>query len=144
MEPFFTHFPEIGLFEISDVKRFFLHEGHYMYALRAQRGGPTPDHSVRFHPLTSFSSAQKPWWGPSCRRPRGCRGSGTPSYFLGRGPAPRALCLCLPHGNSASKLVFIDWIPKLLVNRGRFHLTLWPPYCVVSFKADHTVVRAAF
>jgi hypothetical protein len=29
MQPFFTHFSEIGLSEISDVKRFFLHEAHY-------------------------------------------------------------------------------------------------------------------
>ena len=115
MQPFFTHFSEIGLSEISDVKRFFLHEAHYEVRTGPEEGLP-PDHSVRFHPLTSFSSAPKPRWG-AWGRPRGGRGSGAGSNVLARTRSPRALRLRLPHGNSASKLVFIDWTPKPLVNR---------------------------
>ncbi len=48
MQPFFTHFSEIGLSEISDVKRFFLHEAHYEVRTGPEEGLP---------PLTTVSGS---------------------------------------------------------------------------------------
>ena len=116
MEPFFTHFTEIGLFEISDVKRFFLHEAHYEVRTGPEEGLP---------PLTTVSNRATGFHSRVVKNPGGVPGGGREGVggvargrTFWRAPVPRAHSACAGlDANSASKLVFIDWTPKPLVNR---------------------------
>ena len=116
MEPFFTHFSEIGLSEISDVKRFFLHEAHYEVRTGPEEGLP---------PLTTVSNRPTGFHSRPVKNPGGVPGGGREGVggvargrTFWRAPVPRAHSACAGlDANSASKLVFIDWTPKPLVNR---------------------------
>ena len=67
MQPFFTHFSVISFFEISDVKRFFLHEAHYEVRTGPEEGLP---------PLTTVSNRATGFHSRVVKNPGGVPGGG--------------------------------------------------------------------